>query len=207
MFLDCVVENKAEIRKPWRKFRRLANSLFRFQLSILIISVIFTVLVFFLAGLLITAFKNSHLMGNFTALIAVVLLVLAVLPIFIALGAVIKFTGDFAVPIMYLHGVSCVEAWRILLDAIFTYPLAFLLYWLFFIVITMGIGMIILAAIVLTCCCAACVLTIPYIGTVVFLPVLIFLRSYPLYFIRQAGKDFDVFDNFPADINSVPEAV
>lgn len=41
----------------------------------------------------------------------------------------------------------------------------------------------------LTCCLAA----LPYIGTVILLPVYVCLRGYGLFFIRQFGPDYDVF--------------
>ena len=46
MFLHCVAQNKAEVKFPWRKFRRQANSLFLFRLVVGIVSFLcFTLLV------------------------------------------------------------------------------------------------------------------------------------------------------------------
>ena len=44
-----------------------------------------------------------------------------------------------------------------------------------------------------TCCIAGCFLAIPYIGTVLLLPVLVFTRAYSLHFLAQFGPDYDVF--------------
>jgi hypothetical protein len=41
-------------------------------------------------------------------------------------------------------------------------------------------------------------MAIPYIGTVLLLPVLVFKRSYPLYFLRQFGPGYDVFPPAPS---------
>ena len=57
----------------------------------------------------------------------------------------------------------------------------------------MAIGAIVLAVAIATCCCACCILGIPYIGTVLMLPILVFERSYSLYYLGQYGPEFDVF--------------
>jgi hypothetical protein len=69
----------------------------------------------------------------------------------------------------------------------------FVLYILFQIVIVLAIGAITLAAILVTCCIAGCVMLIPYIGTVLLLPVLVFKRAYSLYYIAQYGPAYNVF--------------
>jgi hypothetical protein len=50
------------------------------------------------------------------------------------------------------------------------------------------------AATCATCCLAA----LPYIGTVILLPVFVCLRAYGLLFIRQFGPDYDVWAAIPA---------
>jgi hypothetical protein len=45
----------------------------------------------------------------------------------------------------------------------------------------------------LTCCILGCVLMIPFLGTVLLLPILVFKRSYSLYYLAQYGEQFDVF--------------
>jgi hypothetical protein len=37
---------------------------------------------------------------------------------------------------------------------------------------------------------------IPYIGTVILLPVFVLLRSFSLLFLRQFGSDYDVWAGF-----------
>jgi hypothetical protein len=41
----------------------------------------------------------------------------------------------------------------------------------------------------LTCCLAA----IPYLGSVILLPLLVFDRAYPLYFLEQFGPEWRFF--------------
>ena len=71
----------------------------------------------------------------------------------------------------------------------------FVLYILFQIVIAIVIGVIISMGFCIGCCfcCASLLLLIPYIGTVILLPVLVFKRAYSLLYLQQFGPEFDVF--------------
>ena len=69
----------------------------------------------------------------------------------------------------------------------------FVLYVLFQIVLTIAIGLIILIVILLTCCVAGCLMALPYLGTVLLLPVLIFKRAYSLHYLAQYGPAYNVF--------------
>jgi hypothetical protein len=62
----------------------------------------------------------------------------------------------------------------------------------------MAIGIIVLLAILATCCIAGCLLLLPFLGTVLLLPVLVFKRAYPLYYLAQYGPQYDVFPVPPA---------
>ena len=104
-----------------------------------------------------------------------------------------KFTVDFVVPIMFLRRSRCLAAWKEFWGLLASHAGLFTLYILFQVVLGMAIGIIVLTAIIVTCCIACCLMIIPYIGTVVLLPVLVFKQSYPLYFLQQFGSDFDVF--------------
>jgi hypothetical protein len=54
-------------------------------------------------------------------------------------------------------------------------------------------GVVVLAAVIATCCIAACLLALPYLGTVLLLPVLVFQRAYSLYYLAQLGPKYDLF--------------
>ena len=124
-------------------------------------------------------------------LVVVLGLIFIVLAIIFAL--INKFTEDFVVPILFLRGGKCLAAWKEFWGLLADNAGLFALYILFQIVLGMAIGIIVFGAIVITCCIAGCLMAIPYIGTVLLLPVLVFKRSYPLYFLRQFGQAYDVF--------------
>jgi hypothetical protein len=78
------------------------------------------------------------------------------------------------------------------LSLIARHPGEILLYCLFLIVLAIATGLISCLAICATCCIAA----LPYIGTVILLPVFILFRSFSLVFLRQFGPDYDVWTGF-----------
>ena len=65
--------------------------------------------------------------------------------------------------------------------------------WLFQIVLGLATGIVIVIAFLATCCIACCVMMLPYLGTVLLLPILVFKRSYSLYYFAQYGPPYDVF--------------
>ncbi|UCG55780.1 MAG: hypothetical protein JSU70_13015 [Phycisphaerales bacterium] len=191
MFLHCVAENKAEVKIPWSRYRQHGNSLFAFRIVLSLIGFgIFAVFAVITVLLVVCLAQGGF---NIFAVLGLVANVLLFIALVIALSLVGKFTMDFVVPVMFLGAASCVAGWRQFMTVLSVNKARLLLYILFQIVIAVAISAIVVAAVCITCCCAACILAIPYIGTVLTLPLLVFKRSYSLYYLRQFGPDFDVF--------------
>jgi hypothetical protein len=201
MFLHCVAQNKAEVSAPWTKFRQHANSLFLFRIVLGLIGFVLIGLPILLAIgciVMMIAGDGAFAIGIFGGILV---------GLFILVGGIIfslisKFTMDFVVPIMSLRTTSCTAGWREFLTLLSVNKARFVIYILFQIVIGIAIGAIVLAAVLVTCCCAACFLAIPYIGTVLMLPVLVFKRSYSLLYLKQFGPEFDVFSSEPENLQS-----
>jgi hypothetical protein len=194
MFLHCIATNKAEVKVPWRKFKKQGNSLFLFRIVLGIISLI--VVGIPVIGIVVLIIMMAT--GTLPSVVSILGMVFAGLVIFalsITLFLVKKFTLDFVVPIMFLRTVSCVAGWREFMTILSANKLRFALYLLFQIVIVFVIGTIKTIGFCIGCClcCASCLLMIPYIGTVILLPLLVFKRGYSLYYLQQFGPDFDVF--------------
>src|SRR5438046_8045718 len=96
------------------------------------------------------------------------------------------------VPVMYRQRCLAPKAFGIVVRLIAAYPGEILLYCLFLIVLALATAIVACAATCATCCITA----IPYVGTVILLPVFVLLRSFSLLFIRQFGPDYDVWANF-----------
>ncbi|MCP4607320.1 MAG: hypothetical protein GY845_01215 [Planctomycetes bacterium] len=191
MFLHCVAHNKAEVSIPWTKFRQHANSLFLFRIVLGLISfVVIGLPILFAIGCIVVMIAGD-------GAIAMDLLGGILIGLFILVGAIIfglisKFTMDFVVPIMFLRTTSCTAGWREFMALLSVNKARFTLYILFQIVIGIAIGTITLIGFCITCC-FCCLGLIPYISTVILLPVHVFTRSYSLLYLKQFGPEFDVF--------------
>ena len=191
MFLHCVAENKAQVKFPWRQYRKQGNSLFLFRLALMFVG-LFCFGILIAGGIVLgIVFGRSGSPGPIILIVAVFVLLL--IPMAIVFGVIGKFLKDFVVPIMYVNNSTCMEGWRRFTQLLSGNKGRFALYILFQIVIGMVIGTIVMLVVLMTCCCAGCILAIPYIGTVLMLPILVFQRSYSLYYLGQYGSGFDVF--------------
>jgi hypothetical protein len=197
MFLYCVAQNKAEVVNPWHLFRRHANSLLGFRIVVGLVT-LFAALAFLVLIGVIVFFAVTSAGFNFFTIAGIICCGLLFFATTIVSAVIAKFTNDFAVPIMYRHTPSAVAAWHVLLDVLAFNKARFFLYLLFQIVIGVAVFGLIVAAGCLTCCCGFCLMAIPYIGTVILLPILVFERAYPLYYLAQYGPELNVFPAPPA---------
>lgn len=192
MFLHCVALDKAEVVKPWNELANEANSLFLFRIGLCLASLVFA-LPLLVLSLVITG--RMFLAGQFDpdGILRAVGLGLLFFCVAIVLAIIKKLTLDFVVPIMFLRRNRCLTAWKELGTLISGHVGLFILYFLFQIVLAVAISLLVLAVMIVTCCIACCVMVLPYLGTVLLLPVIMFKRSYSLYFLAQFGPGYNVF--------------
>src|SRR5206468_1848347 len=187
LLIDCIVKNRGAIAEPWRDFRKVGNSYFLFSLLVCLAFLIF-------AGLLSlplvvpvirdAAFPRTH---SVYVICAIATWVFVMLLLVLAWSLI----ANFMVPIMYRQRCRPSEAFDIVGRLIAGHP-EILLYCLFLIVLALATVIVACVATCATCCIAA----IPYIGTVILLPVFVLLRSFSLLFLRQFGPDYDVWTSF-----------
>jgi uncharacterized membrane protein YiaA len=186
MFVDGVVHDRAAVVEPWKRFRSPGNSVFLFRIAFALVTF---VAVGISVGLLVTGlwalgFNDHDLgvggigfvvgwIGLFLALIFGVLLVVLAL-------------NDFVVPIMWVRECGVTDAWAEFLSVLSANVGPFLLYLLFKILFAIAIGGIACTVTCLTCCLAA----VPYVGTVMLLPLHVFRRSFSLYFLSRLHPDY-----------------
>ena len=195
MFLHCVALDVAEVQVPWNKFRVQGNSLFWFRFVLQMIGTAFTLPLFVMGGFAVYRMLSvwRFIAGDIEELIFLSGALLLLVCVFLMIH---KLTTDFIVPIMFLRGSKCLAAWREFRTLLSANAGRFVLYLLFQVVLKVAIGLAILAILLVTCCLClvgCCLLIIPYIGTVMLLPVRVFERAYSLYYLRQYGDDLDVF--------------
>lgn len=197
MFLHCVVGDVAEVDVPWRKYAREANSLFRFRIGVWLAGMLLCLplLVFLIMDIIHMVLQDE---ADVPGVMLAVGLGLAMILVSIVFLLIWKFTVDFVVPLQFLRGGTCLAAWREFGGLLAANPGKFTVYILFQIVLSIAIGAIVMAAFVATCCIACCLAALPFVGTVLLLPVLVFKRAYPLYYLAQYGPQYDVFPKPPA---------
>jgi hypothetical protein len=192
-----VALNKAEVVVPWNQFAGEAASLFWFRLVLSLIgSVVILPLVVVIAVLVIGMVKAGA--ANTVGIVSSAGALLLIMALGLVLFVIRKLTVDFVVPIMFLHRKKCLEGWRVLRGLFPGNVGHFILYFLFQIVLAMVIGTLVVMVVLVTCCIAGCLMALPYLGTVLLLPVLVFSRAYSLYYFAQFGREFDVFPALPA---------
>ena len=202
MFLHCVAMNRGEVAVPWRKYAPEAKSLFLFRLALGVTGIFISILMLaIIADPLLKAFQHNwdFSTGSWLLIIPTILLYLFAC---ILLGIINSLTTNFVVPLMYLRGGSCQKNWEVIYNLIKANFGNWIIYFLFQILLGIGIFILIMLVVLITCCVAGCLIALPFIGSVLLLPITVFQRSYALYYIAQYGPEYDVFFS-----NSQPDQI
>lgn len=203
MFLDNVVHNRAQVAQPWKEFRWVANSLFRWRVLYLFGSLF---LVFGLLGvggwIGISEFSETNTISGGT--IGMLVCLGLVLILFVFLLAYVRLLQEaIVVPLMYNTRARVLDAWKETLQLQGKHFFTFVLFFLWQMLLNMGAAAAMMIVMIVTCCVAAIVFMIPYLGAVALLPVSVFFRMLSLEFVRQFGEKFDVWKDMPNQ--AIPE--
>jgi hypothetical protein len=195
MFIDDIVKNEDKVEEPWKRFAELGSSLFKFRfvLSLLGLGVVLLALGVFL-GMAWDELRTGVLAAQ--TLIAAVIAISIAIVLGAPLGIVGLLVDDFVVPAMYLNDEGVGAGWRRVKSEIFQgRGGTIFLFYLMQIALGLVIGVIAFVATCITLCIAA----LPYIGTVILLPLFVFSRAYVLYFVQQFGPSWQLFPRDPAE--------
>ena len=188
MFIDCIAKNRGAIAEAWRGFRNEGNSYFLFSLLVGIVLLVFAAV--FSLPLVLPIIKDSTFLRTHHVYVIVAIAALIFAMIFLLLAW--SLIASFMLPVMYRQRCRVSEAFIIVTRLIAAHPGEMLLYCLFWIVLALATALVACLATCATCCIAA----IPYVGTVILLPLFVLLCSFSLLFIRQFGPDYDVWASF-----------
>jgi hypothetical protein len=187
ILVDCIVRNRAAIAEPWKEFRAEGNSFFLFSLIVALV----VVPVILVAGLvLIVPFMPWH--GQAEPGVGFWIGISLTAFISVCLVFVWTLATQLMVPIMYRQRCRARLAFAQAVDLVTAHPGPILLYVLFLLLLAVAAVMISCAVTCATCCIAA----IPYVGTVILLPIPVTLGAFSLLFLRQFGSDYDVWSGF-----------
>nr|NQU89627.1 hypothetical protein [Bacteroidota bacterium] len=192
MFLHNVIHDKAEVKKPWYEFRHEGNSLFIWRL-------IFGFICFaMIIGFLIFSFImiRNMIYGDVSTSAKVFMilgLILQFLFLMIIISYISLFLNDFVVPLMFKHRISATRGWTLFLRLLNQHPGQFFVYGLYVFVLVLLMILCVLLFGIFTCCIGFLLLIIPYIGSVVFLPVSYTFRAFSIEFLEQFGEEYKFF--------------
>jgi hypothetical protein len=193
VFIDNVVRNRAELSEPWKRLGRLGDSLFfwrlAFSLIILALTMIFLVICFGPAA-------ASRGVRGFTGIsyAAMAVSIIALIVIGVVSAYVMLFLESFVIPIMYKYNLSATKAWRHFLPWLSSYAGWFVVYGLFMLALVITFAFLMIPFALLTCCVGPILLAIPYVGTVLLLPLLVTVRAFSIEFLAQLDPSFNLFD-------------
>jgi hypothetical protein len=187
MFLDGVVRGRGAVAEPWGRFREQAASLFVVRL---VVTSIMAPLVLAVVATMFVAFVRAGGLGpepvGWPAIAALLPFVLVLIPLVVLAGLAGLVIDDVMVPIQWLRGCRAMAAWREARELIAANAGAFVLYVSMRVVLAVAIGVLSCIAVCVTCCLVA----LPYLGTVILLPLHVFGRTYSIHFLAQLGPDY-----------------
>jgi hypothetical protein len=189
LLLDNIVRNRAEIAWPWRTYARQGNGLFLFLLlwclAVFIVLVPVCVVDFFVAQ----PFARAHRWPEGGEIPLVILAGLVTFVIVLAWGVFFFLFRELGVPLIFRNGITsweaCLETWRLTKHHPGSLTLFVLLR------IALFLGLVIFQVVV--CCFSCCTELLPYVGTVLLLPALIYIRCFTLDYLAQFGPEYDVW--------------
>ena len=194
MFIDCIAKNTAEVIAPWKRYRQLGNSLFAFRVCLSAISFLAMLVIAGIALLLAWNDIQAKTFGS-GAISAIIAGVVLMVPTFLVLGLIQWCTVTFVTPIMYVRDATVLPAWREFRQVIVPGNVGSLILFLLMSIvlgIAVGIGRGLLG------CLTLCIGFLPYLSSVVTLPLAIFMRSYSIYFLQQFGPQYVIMNDPPA---------
>jgi hypothetical protein len=148
--------------------------------------------------LLIPSFHSHHWPTGAT-LVMLILLSIAYVGVVIAYAVAFFLFRDWGIPLMFRNGLTVREAlwetWRL----VTLKPGSTALFVLLRIALWIALAILSLVA----CCVTCCVAALPYLGTVVLLPALIYVRCFSLDCLAQFGPAYDVWTVDVPPVNPV----
>lgn len=189
MFLDNVVRDRGEVAQPWTEYTREGNSLFRFVFCFGLATSLLMLLLGAVSGAIAWPDLRAGRFGNSAVAGLVVFVPLASLLTFASLLIQVLLV-DFVVPLMYLRRQRVMDAWNEFNRSILSGHFGTMVLYLF---LRLVIGFITALIAFVATCATCCIAALPYVGTVILLPIFVFNRAFPLYVLEQYGADWQIF--------------
>ncbi len=184
MLVESVVWDRVNLNQQWASAAELGMSLFKFRWLLTWGGGLLTLGL--MGASVATGFADFQA-GSFAgprAMLAYALFSFALFAVGFPLGIAGLVLNDFVVPLMVVRNVRVAEAWRMCRREVLSGNVAGLIvFYVLRFVLAIGIAI----AMFILQCVTCCLTGIPYLGTVLLLPVPIFWQAFPLYYLEQLG--------------------
>ena len=195
MFIHSIAYNHVTVSESWSRHRRLGNSLFLMRILVLLITFLAALAGAGVALWIAWPDWQAGQLGDRAELGSLVLVIWSVHVAFTYLQ-IASLLSQLVSPVMYAGDLTVWPAfkrvWREMIVGQFWAVTRFYLV----------LGLVTFACSIITgtmMCMTACLTLVPYIGTVILLPLFVFTRSYSMYFVDQFGAELRVF---PVEVDS-----
>jgi hypothetical protein len=189
MLLDNILLNRGAIAAPWKAWRAPADRYFAFSLGLNVAAFLVLIVIAAIAALIAWPDIQRDRFGD-AALVAVLVGVPMALIAYLGLLLIRVLLDDFVLPAMYLRGVGVRGAWQIVQEEVLLGRWGtIMLFYLMRVLLGLASGILAFLAICATCCIGA----LPYLSSVVLLPLTVFNRCYGLHFLEQFGPGWRFF--------------
>ncbi len=189
VWFDDIAQERAAFTKPWSRFGPMGRSLFLLRAALSFLYLVPLAMI----GPPLWSIGSQLLHGatfNFTMLTGLALMGPLAGLACLAIGFVHLLTQDFVIPLMYARSVDATRAWQTFLPLLRSRLGDFVAYSLLMLVLEFGVALAVMAAGVLTCCIGLILVSLPYVNSIVLLPLFAARRAIGPEFLAQYGPEW-----------------
>jgi hypothetical protein len=182
MFLDNLVRNRASISEPWERYAAPANQFFWFYLLL-------QLGLYVVLGVFVAIGVSVVLPMGGLKIVGIGLLGFVAVVVWAAIELVLLFYREWGTAIMFRTGATASRAFFVTMALLPKHAGSVAAY--LGLRVAMFIAEVVLCYTV--CCVSLCTYSIPYLGTVFVLPMLIYVRCFTLDCLAQMEPGYDAF--------------
>jgi hypothetical protein len=190
IFVESVVHDRVAISEPWQRLREPAWRAFKVRLGLgLGVSALSLLLAAGGAFFALPALRSGEYLSAAVYFLPFIGVIVA---LGIPVGIFLALLRDFLIPLMYLDGLSVADAWRSFRHKLLPGRVGDVV---LFYLLKLALGIAAAIATVFAMCLTCCIAAIPYVSSVVLLPIHVFFRAFSLYMLEALGRPvFPVLD-------------
>lgn len=198
VLLENLAAERGAIVAPWRHYGRLGDSLFLWRVGYgLALMLLFGIV---LAPTILISQAARHWDGfGILGLAATAGSIAFGLVIGIVAAYVALFLEGFVVPLMYQRGITATAAWRLVGSLVRKHPAEFLIVGLLIGATWLLVAACLFVIALATCCLLFFLLAVPYLNSILLLPLISVYRLYTVEFLQQFGEEYRILPAAPEE--------